>query len=143
MASPKASVVALASAIPLRGKSIGSADARQVMQTNTVVRSAAEFVVTRVAPLAEAPRPAREKKRWQVSWLAGRRALPPSRAVRGTDLSGIGQALAAYSCGGSRGFAPGVARLAAGTTFPLRSLARDHRSRRAVHRRGRGLSMAA
>src|SRR5882757_4609325 len=61
-ASPRASVAALASAIPLRGESMGSVDVRQVMQTNTVVRSAAEFVVTRVAPLAEAPRPAREKK---------------------------------------------------------------------------------
>jgi hypothetical protein len=31
------------------------------MQTNTVVRSSADFVITRVAPLAEAPRPAREQ----------------------------------------------------------------------------------
>ena len=58
---------------------------------------------------------------WQVSWLAGQCTLPPSRPVAGTEISGIGQALAAYSCGGSCGMRPDRVR----TAFPYFALLRE------------------
>lgn len=48
-----------------------------------------------------------ERHRRQVSWLAGRRIAPsPSRFPSGAPLPETDTALAAYSCGHSRGFAP-------------------------------------
>lgn len=93
--------------------------------------------------VAEAPRPAREQMGWQVSWLAGQRTLPPSRpAAFATSVSGIRQALVAYSCGGSRGFESGPFGTSTRTTFPHGSLVRARPSRPAVHRCALTLSMA-
>jgi len=138
---PSACKVASASAGPLRGASTGSAGARQVMQTNTVVRSSVDCVLTRAAPLAEAPRPAREpiNGRFPGSRVVALRRLP--EASLETVLSGVWQALAAYSCGGSVVLFRGLTT-AIRTTFPLRSLARDHQSDAAVHSCDLGLSMA-
>jgi hypothetical protein len=79
--------------------------------------------------VAEAPRPARDhsmagflaRGSWQL-------AAFPSCRLR-TDISGIGQALTAYSCGGSRGFESSRSR-SMPTTFPLRSLRRERPSER-------------
>jgi hypothetical protein len=79
---------------------------------------------------------------WQVSWLAGQCSLPPSRAVAWTDISGIGQVLAAYSCGGSRGIASPRLGRRTRTTFPHRSFIRRRPSSQLVQPRARALSMA-
>ena len=45
-----------------------------------------------------------------------------------TEISGIGQALAAYSCGGSRGLVSSTQWCSMRTTFPHRSLVRERPS---------------
>jgi hypothetical protein len=68
-------------------------------------------------------------------------AFPTCRL--GTEISGIGQALAAYSCGGSRGLvSQHPAALEMRTTFPHRSLVRERPSRALVQRCALALSMA-
>lgn len=59
-----------------------------------------------------------------------------------TEISGFGQALAAYSCGGSRGFVSQRSRRSTRTTFPHRSFLRKRPSRALVQRCAVALSMA-
>ena len=65
----------------------------------------------------------------------------PSCRLR-TDISGIGQVLAAYSCGGSRGIASPRLGRRTRTTFPHRSFLRRRPSSRLVQPRAGALSMA-
>src|SRR3984885_13718454 len=162
-----AAAVASARMRPGRGASAASESAasvgRQVMHTKTVARSPDSTLLIRSAPdiklgvrnrcesvdadshaveyldRCRGTPPSMRPMGWQVSWLAGHCNLPPSRpATCGTDISGFGQVLTAYSCGGSRGIA---SECSTRTTFPHRSFARKRPSRALVQRCGGALSM--
>jgi len=89
--------------------------------------------------VTEAPRPVRDRTDGRSPGLrVGALCRLPEPYLRGGSVA-FGQALAAYSCGGSRGFGSPGANGLAPTTFPHRSLSRERPSIRGSTTSRRGV----